>query len=188
MALTFSSRSRLEGSECRLELRGKGPPCSEGRTLSAGELARPSASLGVGSVWLQSLVEVVLAARQVRAEALVLRVLLLLLALQLVDLRLEVRLHCQSIADVHPQPLRTRAARLFELRPLISRCVLLLPHEFFELAHLLRVPHLALHEAFHHDPLALLSVGSVLLVPRDIELQQVDVLCDLGEEAGILRV
>ena len=65
MALAFSSRSRLEGSECRSELRGKGPPCSEGRTLAAGKLARPSASLGVGSVWLQSLVEVVLAPRQV---------------------------------------------------------------------------------------------------------------------------
>ena len=31
-----------------------------------------------------------------------------------------------------------------------------------------------------------LSIHTILLVPRDVKLQQVDVFCDLAEEASVL--
>mmetsp|Transcript_55022 Transcript_55022/g.154772 ORF Transcript_55022/g.154772 Transcript_55022/m.154772 type:complete len:365 (-) Transcript_55022:25-1119(-) len=60
--------------------------------------------------------------------------------------------------------------------------------EVLQLPHLLRVAHLALHEALRDHPLPLLGVRAVLLVPRDVELQQVDVLRDLAEESRVLRI
>mmetsp|Transcript_84221 Transcript_84221/g.234943 ORF Transcript_84221/g.234943 Transcript_84221/m.234943 type:complete len:426 (-) Transcript_84221:161-1438(-) len=160
----------------------------------------------------QGAVEVFLALPQVSPQSRVFLLLLLLAPLDLVDLRLELSLDCESVTDVATETVRRGARNLFKLHAVLQRLRLLvfdafdlvlqilrvveqlvlfglgLCEQVFQLAHLLRVPHLALHETLGDDALPLLRIQPILLVPRHIELQQVDILGHLAEEPRVLGI
>mmetsp|Transcript_52842 Transcript_52842/g.115965 ORF Transcript_52842/g.115965 Transcript_52842/m.115965 type:complete len:243 (-) Transcript_52842:755-1483(-) len=160
----------------------------------------------------EGLLQVLLAPRQIRAQALVLFLLLLLSALHLVDFGFQISLDGQPVTDVTPQAVGGGPGNFLQLESVLDGVVLLglhtldfivevvnltdkiilvslgLGEQLLQLTHLRRVPHLPLHEALRHHTLTLLAVHAVLLVAGHVQLQQVNVLSNLTKEAGVLGI